>query len=102
MLRWAQEVMHMNWRKATLIAASVNFALFLIGASDRTASVMAESQQTVHRDANLPSTITLKDAENLLDLLPATKGLRDKGMDVRWDVQAVPDMNNRDYYFFWV
>jgi hypothetical protein len=92
----------MNWRKATLIAALANFALFLIGASDRTANLMAQSQQGVQRDANLPSTITIKDAENLINLLPATKELRAKGMDVKWNVQAVPDMNNRDYYFFWV
>jgi hypothetical protein len=35
-------------------------------------------------------------------LLPATKELRAKGMEVMWDVQAVPTMNNRDYYFFWI
>jgi hypothetical protein len=35
-------------------------------------------------------------------LLPAAKELRAKGMDVKWDVQAVPTMNNTDYYFFWI
>jgi hypothetical protein len=23
-------------------------------------------------------------------------------MDVKWDLRAIPNMNNRDYYFFWV
>jgi hypothetical protein len=53
-------------------------------------------------DEKLSSTITVEEAENLLSLLPATKELRAKGMDVRWDAQAVPTMNNRDYYFFWI
>src|SRR5882672_8227397 len=53
-------------------------------------------------DENLSPTITISEAEDLINLLPATKELRAEGMDVKWDVQAVPTMNNRDYYFFWI
>ncbi len=53
-------------------------------------------------DTNLSPTITTEEAADLIALLPVTKELRAKGMDVRWDVQAVPTMNNRDYYFFWI
>jgi hypothetical protein len=57
---------------------------------------------SVHRDANLFPTITVEEAEDLINLLPATKELRAKGMEVKWDVQAVPTMNNKVYYFFWI
>jgi len=53
-------------------------------------------------DENVPATITSTEAEELIGLLPVTKELRAKGMDVKWDVQAVPTMNNQDYYFFWI
>lgn len=54
------------------------------------------------RELNRLPTITLGEAEELINLLPATKELRAKGTVVKWDQQKVPDMNNRDYYFFWV
>src|SRR5712664_3362986 len=57
---------------------------------------------TVNRDENPSPTITISEAEELINLLPATKELRGKGIDVKWDVQAVPTMNNTDYYFFWI
>jgi len=75
------------------LAASFVFPLSLIRASDVTG---------VNRDENLSPTITISEAEDLINLLPATKELRAKGMDVKWDVQALPTMNNRDYYFFWI
>src|SRR6266403_5206140 len=56
----------------------------------------------IDRDENVPATITSTEAEELIKLLPVTKDLRTKGMDVKWDVQAVPTMNNQDYYFFWI
>jgi hypothetical protein len=37
-----------------------------------------------------------------MNLLPATKDLRSKGMVVKWDVRTVPTMNNKVYYFFWI
>src|SRR6266403_3153619 len=53
-------------------------------------------------DEKLSPTITLDEAKSLMNLLPAVEELRGKGMDVKWDVQAVPTMNNRFYYFFWI
>jgi len=54
------------------------------------------------REPNRLQTITLQEAKELINLLPAAKELRAKGTVVKWDQQEVPDMNNRDYYFFWI
>jgi hypothetical protein len=51
---------------------------------------------------NLSPTITIDEAKSLMNLLPVVEELRAEGMDVKWDVQAVPTMNNKDYYFFWI
>jgi len=73
-----------------------------VRASDRVSGLVSESQG-VDRDANLSPTLTIEEAESLLNLLPITLELRAKGMDVRWDrQQAVSYLNNRDYYFFWI
>ena len=55
-----------------------------------------------NRDENPTPTITISEAEDLLSLLPVTKELRSKGMDVKWDRQTNSTMNNSDYYFFWI
>lgn len=60
------------------------------------------SAQGVDRDANLSPAITTAEAGDLINLLPAVKELHAKGMDVKWDRRAIPDMNNTDFYFFWV
>ncbi len=65
-------------------------------------SLQASDSTGVNRDESLSPTITMDEAEDLINLLPVTKELRAKGMDLKWDVQAVPSMNNRDYYFFWI
>lgn len=57
---------------------------------------------TVNRDENPSPTITISEAKDLINMLPATKELRGKGMEVKGDVQAAPTMNNTDYYFFWI
>jgi hypothetical protein len=62
----------------------------------------SESQQGTDRDPNLSPTITIAEAEGLINLLPIVKELRAEGMAVKWDVQTVPTMNNTDYYFFWI
>jgi hypothetical protein len=53
-------------------------------------------------DANLSRTITIEEAAKLIDLFPATKELRAKRMEVNWETQSNPYMNNDDYYFFWI
>lgn len=75
------------------LAVYLALPLVPIGASDDTG---------VSRDENLSLILTVQEAEDLLNLLPAIKELRAKGMNVKWDVQTIPAMNSRDYYFFWV
>src|SRR5256885_17136197 len=53
-------------------------------------------------EANVSPTITVEEAEALLNLLPAIMELRAKGMVVKWDIQTIPTMNRKDYYFFWI
>jgi hypothetical protein len=65
-------------------------------------SGVVSSSATADDDTNLSPTITVEEAAELIALLPATKELRARGMDVKWDVQAVPTMSNTDYYFFWI
>jgi hypothetical protein len=55
-----------------------------------------------NRDENLSPTLTIEEAEEIINLLPATKELRAKGMVIKWDVQIVATMNNKEYYFFWI
>jgi hypothetical protein len=49
-----------------------------------------------------PTTITIAEAEALLNLVPVIQDLRAKGIIVKWDVQSVSTVNNKDYYFFWI
>jgi hypothetical protein len=90
----------------TLLCGLSGLLLWLLPFSQvrasQSTSGLASAGASVHRDANLSPTIAVEEAEDLINLLPATKELRAKGMDVKWDAQAVPTMNNRDYYFFWV
>jgi hypothetical protein len=90
----------------TLSCALSGLLLWLLTLSQvrasQSTSGLASASARVHPDANLSPTITVEEAEDIINLLPATKELRAKGMDVKWDVQAVPTMNNTDYYFFWI
>lgn len=74
-----------------LVSLCIGFPLSPIYASDG-----------ADRDKSLSATITVDEAEGLLNLLPAVEELRAKGMCVKWDVQAGPTMNDKDYYFFWI
>ena len=53
-------------------------------------------------DESVSATITCTEAEELIKLLPVTRELRAKGMDVKWDVQTGATVNDKDYYFFWI
>jgi hypothetical protein len=64
--------------------------------------IQATAAGEAGRDENLSPIITLKEAEDLINLLPVTLELRTKGIEVKWDRQSVPTMNNIDYYFFWI
>lgn len=65
-------------------------------------SLANASGQRIKGGAIPSPTITSAEASNLISLLPVVEELRAKGMDVKWDLRAVPDMNNTGYYFFWV
>lgn len=60
------------------------------------------TQQRPSPGSSSSPTITLAEAEDLLNLLPVVKELRAKGMELKWDAQGVPTMNDKDYYFFWI
>ena len=74
-------------------AASLAFPQSSLRASDGTG---------VNRDENPSRIITIDEAKGLINLLPAIKELRAKGMVVKWDVQTGATMNDNDYYFFWI
>ena len=42
------------------------------------------------------------EAEILLYLLPQAQELRKQGMDVGWELQTSPKLNQRDFYTYWV
>jgi hypothetical protein len=73
-----------------------------LAASYLQSPINASAGTGVNHDENLPRTITVSEAEELINLLPTTRELHAKGMDLKWDVQAVPTLNNKVYYFFWV
>ena len=64
--------------------------------------VQPSAGTAVNHDENSSLTITVPEAEELINLLPTTRELRAIGMDLKWDLQAVPTLNNKVYYFFWV
>jgi hypothetical protein len=76
----------------------VPFLLFILAV---VVPVARASGQSNDRDSNPSPTVTSDEASNLISLLPVVRKLRAKGMEVKWDLRAVPDMNNAAYYFFW-
>jgi hypothetical protein len=42
------------------------------------------------------------EAEILVYLLPQAQELRKQGMDVGWELQTSPKLNQRDFYTYWV
>jgi len=42
------------------------------------------------------------EAEILIYLLPQAQELRKQGMDVGWELQTSPKLNQRDFYTYWV
>lgn len=52
--------------------------------------------------AKEPNFIRLEEAEILVFLLPQAAELRRQGMDVGWELQTGPKLNQADFYTFWV
>jgi len=49
-----------------------------------------------------PDLINIEEAEILIFLLPQAAELRRQGMDVGWELQTGPKLNQADFYTFWV
>jgi|HubBroStandDraft_6_1064221.scaffolds.fasta_scaffold2264216_1 hypothetical protein len=71
-------------------------ALICCPLSSNRALALGPDSASQGQEANASPTITVEEAEALINLLPPTKELRAKGMVVKWDVQAGPTMNNKD------
>jgi hypothetical protein len=52
--------------------------------------------------AALPEQIAPYEAEILIYMLPEAQELRSQGMDVGWERETSPKLNQRDFYTFWV
>src|SRR5208282_5971655 len=46
--------------------------------------------------------IATREAEILIYLLPQAQELRKQGMDIRWELQTSPKLNQRDFYTYWI
>lgn len=92
--------------RVTLVRGLTGLLLSLIPASQICASGLTSALVSINTDSdgdgNPSTTITLAEAEELIQKLPVTIELRAKGMDLKWDVQTGPTMNDKDYYFFWL
>lgn len=86
---------------ALCLAVLICCPLFSTEASAFASGVLSRAAGA-DRDENLSPTITIDEAKSLMNLLPVVEELRAKGMDVKWEVQAIGTMNNKDYYFFWI
>jgi len=49
-----------------------------------------------------PEQIALHEAEILIYLLPQAQELRNRGMDIGWELETSPKLNQQDFYTFWV
>ena len=90
------------YRVTLLVVAILLQASCTLNAQDVAAARPASSSTRADAGANNPPSLTIVEAKSLINLLPAVEELRAKGMDVKWDVQSVPTMNNQVYYFFWI
>jgi hypothetical protein len=97
------------WRQFTCLTFIYGLAVLLLWLSTVSPTLASDGSSrpasaSTHVDgnANEMPTIAIDEAKSLMNLLPAVEALRTKGMDVRWDAQAVPTMNNKVYFFFWI
>jgi hypothetical protein len=49
-----------------------------------------------------PEPLLPHEAEILIYLLPEAHKLREEGMDIGWELQTAKELNQADYYTFWV
>jgi len=60
----------------------------------------------IHSDSALPTfkpeSIALHEAEILIYIMPAAQEVRKQGWDIGWELQTSPDLNQKNYFVFWV
>jgi hypothetical protein len=49
-----------------------------------------------------PESIALHEAEILIYIMPPAQEVRKQGWDIGWELQTSPDLNQEDYFVFWV
>ncbi len=49
-----------------------------------------------------PESIALHEAEILIYIMPAAQEVRKQGWDIGWELQTSPDLNQKNYFVFWV
>src|SRR6266478_7460563 len=89
-----------QWRD--LMARVVRSLVLVSLCSFLTNLAFGQKLAAIGSDESVSATITCTEAEELIKLLPVTRELRAKGMDVKWDVQTGATVNDKDYYFFWI
>ncbi len=57
---------------------------------------------TGQQETKKPETITLPEAEILVYLLPDSHDVRAQGMEVAWVQDTGPELNHKDYFYFFV
>jgi hypothetical protein len=62
----------------------------------------APTSRAVNVDQGEPPALTVSEARDLINLLPIVMELRAKGTAVGSEANTVPNMNNGEYYFFYV
>jgi hypothetical protein len=63
---------------------------------------LGSGQSAPQGSACRPSELTLSDAEILVYLLPESESVRKGGWDVGWELQTNPNLNQKDFFTFWV
>ena len=54
------------------------------------------------RPPTQPEHVALHEAEILVYLLPQAHDIRNEGMEIGWELQTSPKLNQEDFYNFWV
>ena len=57
---------------------------------------------TAHGSSPQPGLLALHEAEILIYLIPPAQAVRSQGMDVGWEQSPAKELNQADYFFFWV
>jgi hypothetical protein len=83
-------MLDMNWRSTV--------ALLLLG----TVMVIMPVSGALSTSSTGPELLTLHDAEVLIYLLPAAHSNRAAGRDINWERELAAELNQADFFYFWV